>query len=139
MNRGVTGIGIYGNKFEVNFGTLIRTASCLGADFAFTVKHRYKSQTSACGHDQHFPIFRFENINELKEVVNSPLIGVEEGGKELSTFRHPEQAVYLLGAEDSGLPDEVIAQCNDIVGIDSEYCLNVSVAGSIIIHDKLNM
>ena len=69
----------------------------------------------------------------------SKLVGIEldEQSVPLATYSHPERAVYLLGAEDFGLPPEVIATCDDIVQIPGEASLNVSVAGSIVIYDRL--
>ena len=43
--------------------------------------------------------------------------------------------VYLLGAEDHGIPEEFM-QGHQKVFIDTSLCLNVAVAGSIIIYDR---
>jgi len=66
------------------------------------------------------------------------LIGVEMGGQVLSTFNHPQQAIYLLGAEDHGLPDRIIEQCNSIVSLEAINTLsyNVAIAGSLIMYDR---
>jgi tRNA G18 (ribose-2'-O)-methylase SpoU len=56
----------------------------------------------------------------------------------LTEFNHPNRAIYILGAEDSGLPLEVEKACNKIVCIYGERSLNVAVAGSIVLYDRLN-
>lgn len=41
------------------------------------------------------------------------------GGTSLPGFSHPQQAVYLLGAEDSGLPNAIVARCHAVVTVPS--------------------
>ena len=49
---------------------------------------------------------------------------------------HPERAAYLLGAEDHGLSPAVLAMCHRIVVLPGRHCLNVAVAGSLILYDR---
>lgn len=51
---------------------------------------------------------------------------------------HPLRALYLLGAEDHGLPPEVLARCHEVVQVPSPspYSLNVAVAGSLVLYDR---
>lgn len=52
---------------------------------------------------------------------------------------HPRQAIYLLGAEDHGLPPDVLARCNSVVSLEAvcRPSYNVAVAGSIILYDRI--
>jgi tRNA G18 (ribose-2'-O)-methylase SpoU len=71
--------------------------------------------------------------------MNAVLIGVEFGGTNLQEFKHPKQAIYLLGAEDHGLPDDIISRCNQIISIESinMQSYNVSTAGSLVMYDRV--
>ena len=138
--RGYCGIGIYGTKTAANVGTLWRSAGLMGASFIFTVGRRYPKQASdTIKAWKHIPLWNYESLDDLRTPFDCPLIGVEQvaQSRPLPTFRHPERAVYLLGAEDTGLPDAVIDRCHSIVEIPSDRCLNVAVAGSIVLYDRL--
>lgn len=54
----------------------------------------------------------------------------------LHTFVHPERAVYLLGAEDHGLPAAALERY-PLVSAPSDWSLNVATAGSIVLYDRL--
>ena len=71
--------------------------------------------------------------------VNSILVAIEEGGTPLSEFDHPPQAIYLLGAEDYGLPGPIIKKCNCVVSLEAmtRPSYNVAVAGSIVLYDRV--
>jgi tRNA G18 (ribose-2'-O)-methylase SpoU len=71
--------------------------------------------------------------------IGATLIGVEMDGEPLNDFMHPPQAVYLLGAEDHGLPDEIRDKCNRIVSLNSVRVpsYNVAVAGSIVLYHRV--
>ena len=66
------------------------------------------------------------------------LIGVELDQKAIpvTTFVHPERCIYLLGAEDHGLTKEALEKCHHLVQLPGDYCMNVAVAGSIIMYDR---
>lgn len=68
-----------------------------------------------------------------------PVVAVEMGGRPLSKFAHPERAIYLLGAEDHGLPASVLAKCHHVVSLESvrTQSFNVAVAGSLVMYDRL--
>jgi len=103
-------IGVYHTKNEINIGTLYRTAYQLGASGIFTIGRRYKQQASDTSKSaNHIPLRHYLDLDEFKKFrpIGAVLVGIEMDGCPLSRFVHPKQAVYLLGAEDHGLPDEV--------------------------------
>jgi len=141
--RGHFGIGVYHPKTEANIGTLLRTAYLYDAAFVFTVGRRYKPQASDTPKTpRQIPMFHFESVADLRAhlPVGSPLIGVELDPRAtpLPEFKHPDQATYLLGAEDHGLPIDVLDQCHALVVLPSikPQSMNVATAGSIVIYDR---
>ncbi len=105
MKRGYFGVGMYHTKTETNVGTLWRSAFQLGASFIFTVGKRYKTQSSDTPKAwKNIPLYHYEVIEQLVMPKDVLLVCVEQGGTPLSNFAHPERAIYLLGAEDHGLP-----------------------------------
>ena len=141
--RGFFAIGIYQSKTEANVGTLLRSAYLYGAAFVFTVGRRYARQASDTPNtSEHIPLFHFDTINDLIEHLphGAPLIGVEldPRGYPLHEYTHPSKGVYLLGAEDHGLPQKVLDMCHAIVEIPTlePQSMNVATAGSIVIYDR---
>lgn len=141
--RGFFAMGIYHPKTEMNVGTLMRSAYLYQASFVFTVGRRYRRQASDTPNTQlHIPLFHYETVDDLVEHLpnNTPLVGVEldPRGRKLHEYKHPERAVYLLGAEDHGLPQHVIDRCHALVEIETvqPQSMNVATAGSIILYDR---
>lgn len=122
---------------------LWRTANLFGAAFVFTVGTRYRRQASdTMNTPQHTPLFHFADLDDLAEHLpwSAPLIGIELDDRSvpLTRFCHPERAVYLLGAEDNGLPPKVLARCHSIVQVETlrPQSMNVAVAGSLVLHHR---
>lgn len=143
MARGFFGIGVYYPKTEQNIGTLMRTAFLYDAAFVFTIGRRYRTQASDTPKTKlHVPLFHFDTFDDAVRHFpeGAPLIGVEldPRGQQLPGFSHPERAVYLLGAEDNGLPQDVIERCDSMVEIPTiqPRSMNVATAGSIILYDR---
>lgn len=135
-------IGIVNPKREVNLGTLMRSAAILGASSVFTIGARYRHQCSdTLKAYRWIPVMGFDSVEDYKK--SAPYdwvpVGIEisESASKLEAFCHPKRCVYFLGAEDSGLPKEVMSFCKYIVRLPGEFCLNVSVAGSIVMYDRL--
>lgn len=140
--NGYFGIGIENIKTEYNIGTLFRSAYTFGADFIFTINKRYKQQSSdTFKTSRHIPLFNYETFEDFYK--NMPyscmLVGIEIDPKAevLKDFIHPERCIYLLGAEDHGLTKKATEKCHKLIQIPSIKCLNVSVAGSIIMYDRM--
>ena len=140
--RGFFGIGILNTKTEQNIGTLWRSASIMGASFIFTIGKRYKKQASDTMHSwRHIPLYNYETFEEFYKAIpyDCQLIGIELDDKSvpITEFKHPERCVYLLGAEDIGLSKDAIDKCHKLVQLPGDYCMNVAVAGSIMMYDRL--
>ena len=143
--RGYFEIGIYCPKMECNYGTLMRSAYQLGASGIFTIGARYKRLNSdTCNSSRHIPARSYKDFEEFlaTKPKEAQIIAVEDpkyGGKYLKNYCHPVQAIYLLGNESTGLPEEIVKKCNGVVSIESDrtYSYNVSVAGSLVMYDRL--
>lgn len=142
MTRGYFGIGIIGGKTAANVGTLWRSAGCMGASFIFTAGHRYPRQASdTIKAWRHIPLISHRGEEEFWDSgvpydCVPVAIELSEKAKPLATYKHPERAIYILGAEDNGVPKATLWRCRDVIEIPSEYCLNVAVAGSIVMYDR---
>ncbi len=141
MNRGYFEVGVYHPKTETNIGTLWRSANQLGASGIFTIGARYHKQSSdTLKAWRHIPLRCYETIEQFLSVrpYDCLLIGIEMGGIALDQWEHPERAIYLLGAEDHGLPEEIQKMCNKVISLRSinTASFNVAVAGSIVMYDR---
>lgn len=143
MTRGYFGVAVYHPKHETNVGTLWRSAWLYDAAFLATVGRRYQKQAADTpGTSNHVPLIHYADLDDLIEHLpfSCPLVGVEmtQGANPLPTFVHPPRAVYLLGAEDHGLPPKVVERCHRLVQIPSAkgWSMNVAVAGSIVMYDR---
>lgn len=140
--RGFYGIGIEYPRTAANIGTLWRSAQIMHADFMFVIGQRYQSVcTDTLKSWKHIPLFEFESFEHFHKSMpkDAKLVGIELDARSvpLTTYRHPQRAVYLLGSERDGLSAEALEHCNDVIQIPGEYSLNVSVAGSIVLYDRL--
>ena len=137
--RGYFGIGIVNGKTVDNLGTLWRSASNFDAAFIFTVGNRYKKHpTDTLKTYRHIPLFQYRYVSDLVGPHDCKLIGIEQSDESTSLvdFKHPERAMYIPGAEDNGLPDSIIKSCHDVIHIPTPGCINVAVAGSIVMYDR---
>ncbi len=143
--RGFFAIGIESGKSPLNIGTLWRSAHMFGAAYIFTIGARYPKARG--GPDttkawRHIPLFEYSDLPSFLAAIprDCELIALECGqGKprSLPAFKHPERAVYVLGAEDRGLSQTLLDACLHQVEIPSIRSLNVAVAGSIILYDRI--
>lgn len=139
--RGYFGIGIEDAKFVENLGTLWRSAMCFGASFIFTIGNRYtKDPQNTTRTERHVPYLHFKDIKDfqLHLARDAKVIGVEllEEAESLESFKHPQQAIYVLGGEDRSLTWQLQGICDYLVKFNSKYCLNVATAGSIVMYDR---
>lgn len=140
-SRGYFGIGIYNGKTTSNIGTLWRSANILGADFIFTIGKRYQKQCSdTMKTPRHIPLYHYSDWDDFFRHIpyGCPVIGVElaDNAVPLEQYYHRERCIYLLGAEDYGIPPKILKRCVDVVQLKGDYCMNVSVAGSIVMYDR---
>jgi tRNA(Leu) C34 or U34 (ribose-2'-O)-methylase TrmL len=141
--RGYFGIGIVNTKTAVNVGTLWRSAFQLGAAFMFTIHRRYPKQAADTVQAwKHVPLYDYSSWDDFlsHRPTDCQLVAVEMGGKPLGGFCHPERAIYILGAEDHGIPDDILKKCQHHISLPSvrTEIFNMAVAGSIIMYDRLS-
>lgn len=141
--KGYFGMGIYSPKNEINVGVLWRSAHIFGAAYIFTIGRRYKQQhadtTKAW---KSIPLFEYKTFEDFSLSIpkQARLVAAELAltARPIKNFCHPKQAIYLLGAEDHGIPGNILKQCHDVVQLPGNYCLNVATVGSILMYDRIN-
>jgi len=141
MKREYCGIGVINMKTEFNYGTLFRSAYCFGADFMFLIGKRFhKLSSDTTRAEKHIPLFEYRTIDDFWEHIpyNCIPIAIEisDKARDIKNFVHPERAVYILGQEDGSIPNSILDKCKVVLKIPTKTCLNVAVAGSIVLYDR---
>ena len=141
--RGYFGIGVEGISKPLNFGNLARSAHGFGASFIFTV-----SPTEAIGKPgsdttksrDHVPWYSYETVGDMRLPDDCRLVGVEltPDAVELPSFRHPPKAAYVLGPEGGSLSPAMLEKCEFTVKIPMDFCINVAMAGAIVMYDRMH-
>jgi tRNA G18 (ribose-2'-O)-methylase SpoU len=143
MMRGYFGMGVEGISKPMNVGNLLRTAHSFGASFFFTINTpvnlREMRESDTSGAFDHIPFYNFEKSSDLVLPDKTSLVGIEllDEAIDLPSFRHPLRAVYVLGREKGNLSDEMVSRCDHIIKIPMKFCVNVGVAGAIVMYDRL--
>jgi TrmH family RNA methyltransferase len=119
-----------------NVGTLIRTADAFGAAVELS---------DGCA-DPTGPKALRASAGAVFRVPLGPVPGpgrrvglVAHGGRPLAEVDLAEQTVFVLGSERDGLPDEVVAECDEVATIATSGAaesLNVAAAGAIALYER---
>ncbi len=140
--RGYFAIGAERMSKALNLGSLMRSAHAFGANFTFTVGATYRALEARADTSQgqwHLPHYNWASLDELRLPQGCKLIGIEltDDAIDLPSFCHPLRAAYVLGPEWGSLSKELQARCDQVVRIPTAFCINVAVAGAIVMYDRL--
>lgn len=141
--KGYFGIGVEGLSKQQNLGALMRTAHAFGAQFLFTVGANYSRrlgrQSDTSSATDTVPLYEFEGLDDMRLPDGCQLVGIEltDDAIELPSFRHPTRAAYVLGPERSSLTPEMTARCAYVVKIPTRFCINVGLAGALVMYDRM--
>lgn len=138
-------IALYDTKYPHNVGTVVRTASCYGFKQVWFSGKRVMLEVEKTGR-----LPREERMRGYKDVeifhgdyffnafqgVTPVAIELTPGAEWLDEFVHPENALYVFGPEDGGLPPMVLGLCHRFVRIPTHHCLNLGMAVGTVLYDR---
>jgi tRNA G18 (ribose-2'-O)-methylase SpoU len=140
--RGYFGIGAERISKSMNLGNLMRSAHAFGASFTFTIGATYQAleaRTDTSKSVQHVPHYDWSNAEHMVLPKGCRLVGIEltDGAIDLPSFHHPLRAAYVLGPERGAISAALLARCDHIVRIPTMFCINVAMAGAIVMYDRV--
>jgi tRNA G18 (ribose-2'-O)-methylase SpoU len=140
--RGYFGIGAERISKALNLGNLMRSAHGFGASFTFTIGATYEALEARADTSkgvQHLPHYNWSSPAELVLPARCRLVGVEllEAAVDLPSFQHPRCAAYVLGPERGSLSPAIVARCDWVVRIPTSFCVNLAMAGAIVMYDRV--
>lgn len=132
-----------------NFGSIARTCDCAGVDAVILPAHNSVTvnadavKTSA-GALHTLPVCREKNITETLKYLKASGVRIvcatEKATMNYTETNFTEPVCIVMGAEDTGIPREHLALCDDWVSI-PQYgnieSLNVSVAAGVILYEAV--
>jgi tRNA G18 (ribose-2'-O)-methylase SpoU len=139
--RGYFAIGAERISKALNLGNLMRSAHGFGASFTFTIGATYaalEARSDTSKGIAHLPHYNWSSVAELALPEGCRLVGVEllDRAIELPSFRHPLRAAYVLGPERGCLSAELLDRCDYLVRIPCQFCINLAMAGAIVMYDR---
>ncbi|MGB4867147.1 MAG: RNA methyltransferase [Hyphomicrobium sp.] len=142
LPKGYFAIGAERMSKSLNLGNLMRSAHGFGASFTFTVGATYRALEAHADTSKsqlHMPHYNWSSLDEMALPEGCKLVGVEllDTAIDLPSFRHPLRAAYVLGPEAGSLSPELIARCDYTVKIPTHFCVNVAMAGAIVMYDRV--
>ena len=140
--RGYFAIGAQRMSKALNLGNLMRSAHGFGASFTFTIGATYQALEARADTSKgttHLPHYDWASLDEMALPSGCRLVGIEliDDAIDLPSFRHPLRAAYVLGPEKGSLSDDLIARCDYVVKIPTTFCVNVAMAGAIVMYDRV--
>lgn len=138
-------IALINPKYSRNVGSTLRLASCYGFRQVWYTGDRIKLDGT-----QRLP--REERMKGYKEVdliqydrvfdqfargIVPVAVEVRENSEPLTTFEHPEHALYVFGPEDGSIPSVMLQHCHRFVVIPTRHCLNLATAVATILYDRM--
>ncbi len=140
--RGYFAIGAERISKSLNLGNLMRSAHGFGASFTFTIGATYQAleaQADTSKSTTHLPHYNWNSLNDIALPSSCRLVGIEliDDAIDLPSFRHPLRAAYVLGPEKGSLSAELVAKCHYTIKIPTRFCINVAMAGAIVMYDRI--
>jgi tRNA(Leu) C34 or U34 (ribose-2'-O)-methylase TrmL len=151
MNKPLIGrppaVALIDPKYAHNVGAALRACSCWGVGQLWWTGGRV---TLDAPRGERLPreerkkgyrdvqLARHDRVFDCFEPGGVTPVAVElrPDAESLVTFEHPEDALYVFGPEDGGLPKPVRLLCHRFVVIPTHHCLNLAAAVNVVLYDR---
>jgi tRNA G18 (ribose-2'-O)-methylase SpoU len=144
LSRGYFAFGVEGISKAGNLGNLMRSAHSFGASYFFTINpdiddHGGIRATDTSASMGNIPYFEYDSFDNFMLPQKCEIVAVElvDDSIDLPSFRHPRCAAYVLGPEMGNVSPEMMAIADHVIKIPMKFCVNVGVAGAIVMYDRL--
>jgi tRNA(Leu) C34 or U34 (ribose-2'-O)-methylase TrmL len=134
-------------KYPRNVGYVLRSAFNYGIRQIWITGDRVPLQASESyrlPREERFKEYRVVDLRAHDRPLNHyasnvPVIGVElvAGAMPITYFEHPENAVYVFGAEDGGISKAMRVRCHQFIFLPTISCLNLAMAVTATLSDRL--
>ena len=138
------GVLLIDPRFPHNVGATIRACSCFGVEsLVWTGSRIDVSKYERLPREERMKGYkhvRFMNHQRPFDVFAdcTPVcVEVFENSEPLTTFEHPEDAVYVFGPEDGNVPQVIRRLCHRFLHIPAHFCLNLSAAVNVVLAHRL--
>jgi tRNA(Leu) C34 or U34 (ribose-2'-O)-methylase TrmL len=146
------GVALINPKFPRNVGNVIRACSNFQAGACVWTPERVDhpdnwSAGSRLPREERMKLYRevlthcFWRNQILDSFIMDGMtpvaVEVRENAEPLTTFIHPENAIYVFGPEDGSLDRGVLSVCHRFVYIPSTSCLNLAAAVNVVLYDRI--
>ena len=140
-DRGFAIVGLDSPKFAENIGGVLRACGAYGVAQVnisrCRAKHLDVKENTSKAH-RHMPTFIVDDPLEYlpwgTEIVAVDLV---DDAVPLPTFIHPERAIYVFGAEDRTLDENILSRAHHRVMIPTRNCMNLAATVNVVLYDRL--
>ncbi|HWR78611.1 MAG TPA: RNA methyltransferase [Pseudomonas sp.] len=142
-NRRYSCIGLFNPKSPENVGAVMRAAGCYGVNSVFYTGKRYaRAQdfvTDTKKVHQDIPLIGVDDLQQIIPLGCTPVaVEMVEGARDLTTFTHPDRAIYIFGPEDGSLDKKVLSWCEEVIYIPTNGCMNLAATVNVVLYDRLS-
>lgn len=140
MQKTSFGVALDNPKSEINVGSALRACGCFGASFLIVGDRRIncRAATDTAGIVYKIPVFRTDDVIESIPYNHVPVaVELTDGAENIVDYKHPDNAIYIFGAEDATLGDRALSKCRDVIKIPSRYCLNLAACVNVVLYDRI--
>ena len=140
-------IALINPKYPHNVAGAVRAASCFGAKAVIFSGNRvpilggknYRLPRELRLRDYYDVRIINDNylFNRFDKKIVPVAVELRDNAESLSTFEHPELALYVFGPEDGSIERESLKFCQRFVFIPSKHCLNLSNAVNVVMYDRI--
>ncbi|MEW6991049.1 RNA methyltransferase [Colwelliaceae bacterium 6441] len=135
-------IGLTNPKSPSNVGAVMRAAGCYQVNEVKYTGQRYaqaaKFSTDTKNISALIPLTPVEcltsSVSDEYEIVCVELV---EGAIPLPSFKHPKNALYILGPEDGSISQQVVDKADHVVYIPTIGCMNLAATANVVLYDRL--
>ena len=135
-------IGLTDPKSPTNVGAVMRAAGCYQADKVLYTGQRYdraaKFYTDTKNVSEHIPLQQVDSfIDYKKDGRKLVCVDLVEGAIALPDFEHPDEAIYVFGAEDSSVSQKLVDNADAVVYVPTIGCMNLAASVNVLLYDRL--
>jgi len=139
--RGFACVGLFRPKTSENVGGVLRAAHCYGVAQVNIHGARGKALSHQCNTTmahRHIPTFIVDDVLQYVP-YDCQVVAVDlcDGAEPLTSFQHPQRAMYVFGPEDGTLGKRHTDRAQHTVFIPTRGCMNLAAAVNVVLYDRL--